>query len=371
MLDSSKREIPAYRCLWHAMVLAERGSVTAQLALLYQKGSYLSSAQRRNIAKELFNAGHMEAYVAMGRYYELRKNKEKAQEYFAEAYYMDVVHVLKEFPISQNILEELLSKPKTTKGISRILSCFMSYCSCQEYEDLRKSLEKEFKGKNAEKIMQKILQFSDLIQCEYNKPLKELSRKIMITTHLRFNFLKTEIPYYNCTWHAIILAERGLVQAQLALLYQDNLSLISYPERVKMATELFEAGYPEAFVALGNVCRNFDKKLALAYYYKAEQVQKNNAATLYEMLETFKEMGLWEKDPKTFSAICQEAADKNYYLAVKEFAFSFASDPWTQKIYLLKAAEIAKKNMKKKPKSSLWIVWENELKQINKALKYL
>ena len=85
MLDSSKREIPAYRCLWHAMVLAERGSVTAQLALLYQKGSYLSPAQRRNIAKELFDAGYMEAYVAMGRYYELRKNKEKAQEYFEKA----------------------------------------------------------------------------------------------------------------------------------------------------------------------------------------------------------------------------------------------------------------------------------------------
>lgn len=85
MLDSSKREIPAYRCLWHAMVLAERGSVTAQLALLYQKGSYLTPTQRRNIAKELFNAGYMEAYVAMGRYYELRKNKEKAQEYFEKA----------------------------------------------------------------------------------------------------------------------------------------------------------------------------------------------------------------------------------------------------------------------------------------------
>lgn len=85
MLDSSKREIPAYRCLWHAMVLAERGSVTAQLALLYQKGSYLSPAQRRNITKELFDAGYMEAYVAMGRYYELRKNKEKVQEYFEKA----------------------------------------------------------------------------------------------------------------------------------------------------------------------------------------------------------------------------------------------------------------------------------------------
>lgn len=84
-INSKKREIPAYRCLWHAMVLAERGSVTAQLALLYQKGSYLSPAQRRNIAKELFNAGYMEAYVAMGRYYELRKNKEKAQEYFEKA----------------------------------------------------------------------------------------------------------------------------------------------------------------------------------------------------------------------------------------------------------------------------------------------
>mgnify|MGYP004634410207 CR=1 FL=1 len=90
-----KLEIPAYSCLWHAMVLAERGSVTAQLALLYQKGSYLTPTQRRNIAKELFNAGYMEAYVAMGRYYELRKNKEKAQEYFVKAleYFVEVAPV--------------------------------------------------------------------------------------------------------------------------------------------------------------------------------------------------------------------------------------------------------------------------------------
>lgn len=292
-------------------------------------------------------------------------------------YFMDDVHVLKDFPISQKMpklskdaLKLLLSMPNE-KRISGILSCFMTYCSCQEYEPLKKSLKKEMNAGNAENLMQKILQVSDFIQGEYNKPLKELSRKIMTTWNLSFDLLKVEIPHYNCKWHAIVLAERGLVQAQLALLYQND-PLISYPERVKMATELFDAGYPEAFVALGNFCRRFDRKLALTYYYKATQLQKNNAATLYEMLEVFKEMGLWEKDPKTFSAICQEAADKNYYLAVKEFAFSFANNSLIKEKYLLKAAEMAKDNMKKKPRNPVWTGrWENELKQINKALKDL
>lgn len=390
------REIPSYKCLWHAMLLAERGSVTAQIALLYKKDSCFSSSQREAVAQELFRAGYTEAYVALGTYYKFCGNKKKAAEYLAMTglikklpkpiSYIDIdgydflknndIYVFDDFPFSQKIFDSSFDEFKQAvvqdKDLRNKLLFFISNCSCKENKKLIDSIDAVLDG-NADKevLIQKLWEAAEVVRGEYKRPLTGMKWKIMTKTCLEGNPLKPEIPFYQCKWHAVVLAERGLVQAQLALLYQTDF-MITAKNRVNMATELFEAGYLDAFIAMGAVCRRkaADRKAALSYFKDVLTKDRNNAVAASEFLETLKAMGDLDESSKTYAALCRNAADKNYYLAVRVFALFFAKDEQTKEQYLIRAAKIAKD--KCRANSSTQVVqWESELKKLKMELDSL